>query len=371
MDGISAGRYAREMLLIFRTLFLFASMTLFADPGPAPEPNTWQDKWVTDGDADSNILTIRNTDKNGFEFSLVATSGANVGEVEGKASWTSSFEEAKATVEGCKLAFALFKNQLSVNSEGCATAAGVSYDGEYRRDSVRPTFKTSYECRGELNAVEMEICSVRWLAAADVELASAFNALLGPDPSAPAEKALMKEQAAWVRSRNRQCGKAQDKARCIGRFYLDRIPELHAKKTGKKFDGAAVFDRYAKLPMDEAAVALKDDALIGLRIWLALPDDKAELFFAHNILASDAPEKNSPKKEIAGFFQIRGIPGTAGLVLTKSGALWLLLPTVEGGKHRACIFEPKSAGSRPSSVEGWLALKKGANWLPAKQEKVF
>jgi uncharacterized protein len=358
---------------------LFIPVSVFADLGPAPNPSTWQDQWVAEADADpdSSILTIKNSDKAGFQFTLLATSGANVGELEGKATWTSPFEGAKALVDGCELVFSLFKSQLEIRSENCSAPAGVYYDGTFRRDSIPPTFPTSFSCSGGLNPVEREICSVRWLAAADVELAATFHSILGSNPFAPAELALKKEQKVWLRDRNRKCDKATGQALCIGRFYADRILQLQAARSGKKVVGkksdlTTTFEKYVKLPPEESAVALRNDALVALLIRLTLPEDIAEFFFSHSIYPSDLDKKGKiPRTEIASFSQIRGVAGRAGLVLTRSGGLWVLVSTVENGKYRPWVYGPGNSEKRPSSVGSWLKDQTGKEWLPAKYEKVF
>ncbi len=98
---------------------------------------------------------------------------------------------------------------------------------EFAVDSIHKTgiFPTSYDCKKSLSEVENAICHVEELAALDVQLGTAYTALLAKLPPADRD-ALKAEQRAWLINRDKQCAPYKGWIGCLTDFYQKRIDEL-------------------------------------------------------------------------------------------------------------------------------------------------
>ena len=98
---------------------------------------------------------------------------------------------------------------------------------EFAVDSIHKTgiFPTSYDCKKSLSEVENAICHVEELAALDVQLGTAYTALLAKLPPADRD-ALKAEQRAWLINRDKQCAPYKGWIGCLTDFYQKHIDEL-------------------------------------------------------------------------------------------------------------------------------------------------
>ncbi|RTQ48871.1 hypothetical protein EJV47_14840 [Hymenobacter gummosus] len=112
---------------------------------PAPSLRAWTGTWAYHDEFDSGTLTIRSRpgDTEGFDFELQGLSGAHTGELSGRARLKKNVSRYSADnpEEGpCQLIFRLTEDStLTVEQPKgtCGAGAGVSFAGEYRRETGR------------------------------------------------------------------------------------------------------------------------------------------------------------------------------------------------------------------------------------------
>ena len=95
----------------------------------------WTGEWNRTGGskhADADVTITKKTSQV-FEFSIDAASGANVGQIEGLASFVDNFASYKDSESGCIVEFRMKDKCIAIATEGCDSfgGSGVYFDGTY------------------------------------------------------------------------------------------------------------------------------------------------------------------------------------------------------------------------------------------------
>lgn len=109
----------------------------------AAESNSaWKGKWQRNIRMNEGNLEITGTGEDSLSFTLLATSGGNVGVVDGKI--LVSGRKARYTVEDCDLVFTLMGDSaIDVEQKDglCFAGLGVTYSGSYINEKMAPAQK--------------------------------------------------------------------------------------------------------------------------------------------------------------------------------------------------------------------------------------
>jgi len=106
------------------------------------EPHTssqWEGKWSRPSSTDGAEMTISKRTPTSFSFLLQASSGANLGEVEGTATMKKEDVAVYSDKEGCELTFTFTNDQVDVSSTSlCSSYAGVgvSFSGAFNKGDL-------------------------------------------------------------------------------------------------------------------------------------------------------------------------------------------------------------------------------------------
>ncbi len=348
---------------------LLLALSALAEPGTG-----WNDEWMSGDGMDSGLLQITNATEAGFDFAFTVTSGANVGELNGKALLAKDAKKAMGKVENCQVEFTLDATKLSVTTDRCDSfaPAGVSFDGDYRSGKQAQRFEAGFDCQRATSSIEKTICQSRWLANADKELAELFKNALAKNSAGA--KQVKTTQRAWLGRRNATCETSADLANCIADQYLTRLHELLGASKNRK---ASITKRlahadYVKSSYDESRDALWNDPTVRLLVFRHLGEETTEFFFGHNLYFSEAdPKWGKSPGDIVIRSRIRGLAKEAATVLTRDGELWIAFSTANAARWEPHVYGPKGGKPTPVAIKNWLAESRGPDWLPPVIKPVF
>jgi uncharacterized protein len=95
----------------------------------------WAGEWnrIDHSKHEEADMTITKNTSQGFEFSLIAFSGGNSGQLDGSASFVANFAAYKDSESGCIVEFRMKDKCIAITTEGCIGVAGlgVNFDGTY------------------------------------------------------------------------------------------------------------------------------------------------------------------------------------------------------------------------------------------------
>jgi len=371
----------------------------------------WAGEWRRHDVHQPSTLTISDITAHGFKFSIDASTGVNVGSIDGKAKFDKTNEKASATISSdaqngpagedpsasekkskpCQLSFSMTGTQdqksnqpmtIAVLSEGGCDSfggTGVTFDGGYITERVRPSFKPSFDCAGKLSKVEAMICETSILAAADREMSRLYHSQESDDPFGKDDVALKKAQTYWLRTRNEECGAAKEKMLdCLVLKYRQRIGKLRQSTEQKGPPPSTLrFTDFIKSTIDESRDALWNDAYVDLYLFEYLGQENHTALREHFVRFADTSDrKPQTLTELDVFATMQGDSREAGIIVTAGGCLWAALPIVEKDKFKALIYGPKSAAKTPpeklpEALRRWIDTTKDNSWLKAEFKFVF
>lgn len=150
------------MMSQFKTIIYILSITLFFSCEDSPKIGVYEDSvsstsknqteekeeaiysewngtWVKGKNHEISTLNISNENENGFDFTLTASYGGNLGDLSGKAIMNDKAEGffSNADVGLCELIFIRNKKGILIKSpsQECGAGMGVRYDGQYKKSS--------------------------------------------------------------------------------------------------------------------------------------------------------------------------------------------------------------------------------------------
>lgn len=204
----------------------------------AQEP--WQGDWRYNPYEDyGGHLRINNCNDSGCDYEISVGSNRGVCDSHGRFAFQTSTKaehnrqerDYSGSIVQCSISFEITQNGNLVTDDsrnGCSYFCGRSanFHGEFVRVALTPYYRTSFNCLGSLQPIEMTICSSKLVAKQDVILSRLYTTL----QKSLLHEQLLKlkaEQRDWIKIRNQVCGKSNATTACLDGFYRERINELN------------------------------------------------------------------------------------------------------------------------------------------------